>query len=403
MVKLRPVIRLQDDQVTKTGTYNLKILVTHKRKSRYIGTKLYLTKDQIDRSGIIINHQNAANLNIKVRNILNLYDQKILDLGNRIDYMDIQQIISFLKAVDIEGRDADLLFNMEKIIARLIKDNRRSYAVIMTTTKKHLTDYIKHDQLLFSEINPAWLEDYSSYLKTDGKSANSISIDLRNIRMVFNYAIRHKLIRRDCYPFVDYKIRSVGKTKKRSLEAGDIIKIRDAKLDKKNLARARDLFMLSFYLNGINFVDLVNARKEDVFKDRLIFKRAKTGRPYSIKIWPEAKKIIEWYKGEKYLLKFIEDKEQRRKKERSVVLYKDITDQTNRLLKKVAGKIELDAPLSTYFARHSLATIARNIGISRDDIRAILGHGQDTVTDIYIDLDQERIDDAMRKVLDEIK
>ena len=181
-------------------------------------------------------------------------------------------------------------------------------------------------------------------------------------------------------------------------------KIRDVELTKPWMVRARDLFMLSFYLNGINFKDLSLAKHDQIYQGRLNFNRAKTGRSYSIKIFPEAQEIIDRYQGKKYLLRMIEDKEKRvRKKVRSGAFYKDITDYTNELLKIVAGEAKVPVPLSTYYARHSLASIARNIGISRDDIRAILGHGQDTVTDIYIDLDQERIDEAMRKVLDELK
>jgi site-specific recombinase XerD len=317
--------------------------------------------------------------------------------------MDVSHIISFLKTVDIEGRDADFLFNAEKIISKFLTEGRRSYAAIISGTKKQVKDYIKRDQLPFSEITPSWLENYETYRKLDKKSVNTISIDLRNIRMVFNYAIKNKLIRRDCYPFDEFKIKSGGRTRKMSLEVEDIQKIRDAKLKKENQKRARDLFMLSFYLNGINFADLLNAKNEDVFNGRLNYKRAKTGRSYSVRIWPEAQKIIDRYHGDKYLLRFIEDKEKARKKERSVVLYKDVTDQTNKLLKKIAEGKKINIPLSTYFARVSLATIARNIGVSRDDIRAILGHGMDSVTDLYIDLDQEKIDDAMRRVLDYIR
>jgi site-specific recombinase XerD len=150
-------------------------------------------------------------------------------------------------------------------------------------------------------------------------------------------------------------------------------------------------------MNGINFKDLILAKKSDVYKGRLEFKRAKTGRNYSILIQPEAWEIINQYQGNKLLLNILEKKQPGSRK---IPLYKDVTDQTNRLLKKVAGEAEINVPLSTYFARHSLATIARNIGVPKDDIRSLLGHGENSITDIYIDLDLERIDQAMRSVLD---
>jgi len=80
-------------------------------------------------------------------------------------------------------------------------------------------------------------------------------------------------------------------------------------------------------------------------------------------------------------------------------MYKDITDQVNRILKDVAQEAKVKKPVSTYYARHSWATIARNHGVPKDDIQAALGHGED-VTDGYIDLDFGRIDRANLQILE---
>ena len=92
-------------------------------------------------------------------------------------------------------------------------------------------------------------------------------------------------------------------------------------------------------------------------------------------------------------------------KDRRFPVYKDVVDYTNRRLKEIAkyDDVKISVPLSTYYARHSLTTIARNIGVPKDDIRSLLGHGENTITDIYIDLDLDRIDAAMRMVLEELE
>ncbi len=159
-------------------------------------------------------------------------------------------------------------------------------------------------------------------------------------------------------------------------------------------------------MKEINFKDLMLARHENIYKGRYIFNRAKTGRSYSIKIFPKAHEIIDRYPGKKYLLDFMEKKIAAvRKKDRTVPLHKDIVDWTNKKLKRIAkhDDVKLGVALSTYYARHSLATIARNIGVPKDDIRSLLGHGENSITDIYIDLDLERIDSAMRMVLEELE
>lgn len=56
--------------------------------------------------------------------------------------------------------------------------------------------------------------------------------------------------------------------------------------------------------------------------------------------------------------------------------------------------------ITMYWARHTWATIAASLDIPKDTISAALGHGESTVTDIYIDFEQEKVDLANRRVLD---
>ncbi len=55
--------------------------------------------------------------------------------------------------------------------------------------------------------------------------------------------------------------------------------------------------------------------------------------------------------------------------------------------------------ISTYWARHTWATIASELDIPKETIAAALGHGGNTVTDIYIDFDQKKVDEANRKII----
>lgn len=399
MPKFKIAIRKQEN---KDGLFNIKIRLTHQGETRYIGTDIYVNRNQIDDKGNIVDHLNSIQYNIRLRNILNLYDQKVLNLSVNIRNMSMRALVAYLREIDTEGRDNDFILHAEKYKDDLFKKGRGSYAISYETTITAVKNFADREYLDFMEITPEWLKKFRDYFIKKGLMINSIAIYQRNIRVVFNDAIKKKLVSRDLYPFYEYRIRQ-SQTRKRSLDIEDIKKIRDIEL-KDNRARARDLFMLSFYMNGINFKDLLLARKTDIYKGRLIFNRAKTGRNYSIKVWPEAQEIIDRYPGTRFLLSFIEYKHKVIQKEnRKTSLHKDIVDQTNKLLKKIAEEAKLDVPLSTYFARHSLATIARNIGVPKDDIRSLLGHGENTITDIYIDLDLDRIDQAMRMVLNSLK
>lgn len=133
---------------------------------------------------------------------------------------------------------------------------------------------------------------------------------------------------------------------------------------------------------------------------RVEFRRAKTGRLYSIKIEPEAEAIINKYRGKNFLLNINERYSN----------YKNYLHRMNRNLKEFGytrvgkrGKKDKEGAfpfLSTYYTRHTWATLAAYLEIPKETIAAALGHGKKDVTDIYISFDQKKIDEANRRVID---
>jgi integrase len=146
-----------------------------------------------------------------------------------------------------------------------------------------------------------------------------------------------------------------------------------------------DMFLLMFLLIGINVRDLFALTNENIIRGRLEYDRAKTGRHYSILLHPEALRIIEKYKGEKKLLRFSDH-------------FKNVDTATVMINKKLA---KVRPGLTTYYARHTWASIAFNIGIQKDVVSLALGHSFGVrVTDTYINADLSRVDEANRRVID---
>ena len=251
------------------------------------------------------------------------------------------------------------------------------------------------DKKSFEDIDLKWLTAFEAFCaKTACK--NSRNIHLRNIRAVFNNAIDYELT--TAYPFRRFKIRPED-TRKRSLTVEDLRKLFNCDVE-PYAELYRDMFRLIFMLIGINTVDLHSLKK--IEHGRINYKRAKTGRLYSIKVEPEAMEIIEKYKGTSGLLCVADRWSDSR----------NFTHQTNKALQRIGemerkgrgGKkiITSEFPgLTTYWARHSWATIAYELGISKDIIAQALGHsdGHGT-TNIYIREDMRKVDEANRKVLD---
>ena len=248
-------------------------------------------------------------------------------------------------------------------------------------------------------IDKEWLEDFDRWMEGRGMKTNSRSIHLRNIRAVFNYCIDEEYT--SLYPFRKFKIKS-EETRKRSLTLEQLRSLKDFPVEEYQ-EKYRDIFMLMFYLIGINAADLFRAKKKDVVNGRLEYKRAKTGRLYSVKIEPEAQEIIDKYAGEgDYLLNVLD----------SYANYKDFLHRMNLGLQQIGGmervgrggkKVREPAfpGVSSYWTRHTWATLAASLDIPKETISEALGHSFGlSVTSIYIQFDRRKVDEANRRVID---
>ena len=251
------------------------------------------------------------------------------------------------------------------------------------------------EALSFEDIDYNWLTRFEAFL-AQSESKNARNIHLRNIRAVFNRALDEEVT--SVYPFRRFKIRPVA-TPKRSLSAERLREFMEYPVEDWQV-RHRDMWLLSFMLCGINMVDMCGLRGVTT-EGRVEYNRAKTHRLYSIRVEPEAADIIDKYHGREYMLDVSERYGD----------YRDYLKRCNRGLQSIGecerhglgGKKTVTAAfpgLTTYWARHTWATIAASLDIPRDTIAHALGHGGNTVTDIYIDFDLSKVDDANRRVLD---
>jgi len=239
------------------------------------------------------------------------------------------------------------------------------------------------DLLTFDEITIGWLDRFDSFLAITSPKKNARNIHLRNIRSVFNYALREGIT--TCYPFRQFLIRPED-TPKRSLSAEQLRTLFNAEV-KPWQQKYIDFFKMSFMLIGMNTEDLLHAG--GIVNGRLEYNRAKTHKPYSIKVEPECMALLEKYRGRRYVLNVMD----------TYSTTKFWTAKVNKELQAICKELGLPR-VSMYWTRHSWATIAAEMDIPRDTIGAALGHGGGTVTDIYINFDRNKIDRANRQVLD---
>ena len=396
-----------DERVQSANGCVLKIAIAHKGKSALISLDAKLLPSQWDNSKCkVVNHPDQQLLNLYISGIKQKIDTIIFMLNHagRLKSMTASEIKAHIeREMNPEQAEAEeQAKRKEKLFATRFKrfgeskkeSTRRLYVQTYKRMKEFAGDSL--EKLTFEDITKEWITSFDNFLVPQSPSRNARNIHLRNIRAVFNEAIDDEIT--TFYPFRRLKIRNVA-TRKRNLKVEDFRTFINFPCE-KHAQQYLDMFKLMFMLIGINTIDLCNLKEIDS-EGRINYYRAKTNRLYSIKVEPEALEIINKYRGEKWLLNILD-----RYKD-----YKDFNRRVNRALKKIGpvkrsglgGKKEyspLFPDISTYWARHTWATIAASLDIPRDTIAHALGHGGNTVTDIYIDFDERKVDEANRKVLD---
>ena len=391
------------DKRTAAEEYPLKLRITHGRgKTALIGLDIRLREDQWDGT-FIVNHKNADSFNLYKDSRLQNAEAIITRLkvnGILDDYSvsDLKKIIENNGVKPVEDESVKWTFvrkYIECMDSKVKEGTRSSY-------KQTLISLQKYDPLLdtrtFEDMDIRYLESYDRWMSAQGIKQNSRNVYYRNIRSVFNRAIDDEITSQ--YPFRKFKMRK-QETKKRSLTIDELRLLRDYPVEdwqKKYV----DLFFLMFYLIGINAADLLPAKKKQVRNGRLEYERAKTYKGYSIKIEPEAKAIIDRYKGKDHLLCFCDEHAD----------YKYILQRMTKVLKTIGpwerkgrGGKKTHTPifpeLSQYWCRHTWATIAAELDIPKETIAAALGHDMgNTTTAIYINFNQKKVDEANRRVID---
>jgi len=304
-------------------------------------------------------------------------------------------------AKNSEEDKGELFFDFaDRVLARI---NKPKTLEVYTATKQKIRQFCESqdyandaNELTFGDIDVAFVKNFESYMEKNKLSVNTRSLHLRNLRKIYNDAIDENEASAEAYPFRKFKIKT-EKTKHRNLEIDELILLRDFACT-KGQKQYVDMFFLGFYLIGINMADLCSLT-EITKNGRVEYRRSKTSNPLSIKVEPEALKIIEKYRGKNYLINVSERWSD----------YSNYLRKLNKNLKEIGSNKKtkqkaLFPELSWYYARHTWATIAADLDIPDDTIEMALGHEKDRKKSviIYIKRNQKKIDDANRKVIDYI-
>lgn len=297
-------------------------------------------------------------------------------------------------------REYTLFSYMERSIVRLKQNSKIRTAETYTVTLNSFKRFRDDKDIMLECMTAEIMEEYEAWLKRKGISLNTISFYIRIIRAVYNRAVDEEVIE-NRFPFRRVYT-GIEKTIKRALPLPIIKKIKRLDLSFcPNLDFARDMFLLSFYLRGMSFIDMAFMRKTDLKSGYIIYRRRKTGQMLTIKWTNEMNEILSKYpeNDSDYLFPII-----KRKGLNERCTYRNMGYNINRNLKKIAQRLDLDIPLTLYVARHSWASAARTKGIPVSIISEGMGHDSESTTKIYLaSLDTAIVDKANTIILKSLR
>ena len=382
----------------KDGTYPIVVDVWNKNRIR-IATGYAAVIENWDMNLGLYNKKesNYARKNIFLKDIFNRIERFALELDEEHKVLtdrELREVVANMMSTD--GRKDKGKFFIDYLDEFVSYKKNEGTRTTYRTTRNKLLEY--DPKCTFESMDKKWLANFEIWMARSMK-INAYAIHFRNIRAVFNYCIDEGYT--TLYPFRKFLIKR-EETRKRCLTVEQLRLLRDYPCESYQ-ERYRDMFMLMFYMIGINASDLFLAKKTDVVNSRLEYKRHKTNKLYSIKIEPEAMEIIERHCGKgEYLLDVMDDYGN----------YKDFLHRMGVALKQI-GEVErkglggkkirnpLFPDLSSYWSRHTWATLAAELDIPMETISRALGHSIGSeVTAIYIRFDNRKVDEANRKVID---
>lgn len=384
------------------GLYPIFVRITYNKTNTTITTGVRVREEHWDANKQLVTrlNENFQKLNQSISEIYLKVQKAILKLQDENEFTieELKSLISdkpVLKARTITFKEFS-----EQLIRELHQVNKTGNALIYQTASNRLRNYANNEKLNFKDINYTFLEGFKRQLITEGVRQNSISNYLRTIRAIYNRAIKAKIIDRVHYPFMEVTIKT-ERTAKRAILINDIQRLYKLELRESSPEwHARNYFFLSFSLMGISFSDMAYLKPSNIVQGRLIYRRRKTHKDYSIKLTSLAEAIIDRYSNAKYLLPILpsnitEDSLLAKK------LIRQWIKTTNRWMNKLGESCDLSEPLTTYVARHTWATTAKRLGYSNELIAEAMGHEYgNKITNIYLDsFDQTVIDELNEKLI----
>lgn len=380
-------LMLNKSRRLNNGSYPLVFQVIHERRKKLMYTGFRIKEESFDESeekiidGVDSTFTTAdvARMNRELRKIKNRIRTQIRYLERSTESFTVEDVLEQYIRKKVR-QQFYLLRYIDTQIDRKKTLKKEGTAAAYRSTRLSLAKFLNGSDVRMSAIDLRFIRQYEDFLYNSGVTGNTVSYYLRNLRTLYNQAITDGYHPHGEYPFAKAQTRS-AKTVKRALTRKDLQALANLGLEEMpELKFARDLYLFSFYAQGMAFVDIVLLKKSDICNGVLTYSRHKSKQLIRITVTPQMQELMDKYETEgEYVFPIISEKSLSEYKQ-----YRLSLGRINRYLKKIAVMIDIAVPLTTYTARHTWATLARDYGAPVSVISAGLGHTSEEMTRIYL-------------------
>lgn len=384
-------ILLYTVRIKKNAKYPLKLRIVYRRVHRDFYLGMDLTELEFKNASLQKPAKHYRQIAVKIT------DYK--DKANKV----IGQLAHFTfssfeaKFFGDQKNSSDIFPFFDEYIKKVKDDERIKTASSYQTAMNAFKRFHGDKMLNFYDITTEFLNRFQKWMITNGNGSTSVGIYTRSLRAVFNYCISLGIIKRDeNYPFGRNKfIIPAGRNIKKALTLAEIKKIYDYRPNPGTFEdRSKDFWMFSYLCNGMNFKDIAVLKQKNIQGEMLRFVREKTkktsqGNQVTISCFltPEALHIIDKWSNktkdpDEYIFSIISRSDTLEKKGARIDQF---IQTTNKNMKRICILLKLEKVVTTYWARHSMASILKRSGTSIAEISEALGHANSSVTQKYLD------------------
>ena len=386
------------------NTYPIILRLSHKRQTIAISSGYAVKEEHWDDKARRIRKSCTYIENItRVNNILEKTKAKAVDAITRLEERGELALLSAKELKDMltdTDQTAGFFVYVQNLVDELHRQKRVGTAEYYRNVLREVKNFRDGRDFTLEELSYAFLMKFESYYLAKGLERNGLNVYMRGLKAICNRAIKDRLIERDKYPFINYKI--IAKpTRKRAIDLEAINRVVALDLDPDSkLFEARAMFLFSFYTMGMPFVDMAFLKAENIVDGRIQYGRKKTGKQFDIKVSDSLKPILAYFMQGKNAGDFLMPIITAATLTGQYKNVRDVRKRYNARLEKLAEQAGIEEKLTSYVSRHSFATLADNMAIPVTAISQMLGHLKLSTTQVYLaGLKKDVLDDYNERIL----